>query len=241
MEDRLPTLNRNINGVIASIIISSLLLSSVFLQAGIDTKRSRLGLMTTGVKSTVDTAAQFLGGLRSAVAAVLWIKVDRVHHAYFEERGAGLENEDELIPLYRLVTWLDPHIYEAYYVGSYMLYLFDRPDEGWKFALEGLHMNPEVARMEFNVGYLALIKRNDYKYAIPHLEQAYSLAQDDEDRFYVLSNLVVAYSKAGMAEKAEDAKEKLSKIANSPTASGENDEHEHEHEEEHDKQPKFSW
>ncbi|MBE0447609.1 MAG: tetratricopeptide repeat protein [Actinobacteria bacterium] len=225
MEVKTPAFGHNTRGVVTPLMVGALLLSAVFLQVGIDNERTRLGLTTTRVKSTASTTLEFLGGLRATAAALLWIKVDRLHDSYY---GQLSKEEDELIPLYRLVTWLDPHIYQAYYVGSYMLYLVDRPDEGWDFALEGLRMNPESSRMEFNVGHLALVYRNDYKDAISHLERAYSLAQDDEDKFYALSNLKVAYRKAGMTDKAEAAEAELAIIEeNARNIMSENQDHVH--------------
>lgn len=190
----------------ATLSIIALILISTVLQVRIDSGRAAIGLATTQVESNASTALKLLGGLRSVAAAYVWIKVDRLHDNYY---GALTEKEDELIPLYHLTTWLDPHIVDAYYVGSYLLYKINRPDEGWRFALEGLKMNPDSSEMELNVGQLALFYRKDYKTAITHLERAYKLAQNKDDRSEALRGLAAAYKKAGMTKKAEEIKEKL--------------------------------
>ena len=63
-------------------------------------------------------------------AAYLWLKVDSDHHAYYND----LSKEQSLLPLYRLITWFDPHLVEPYFVASYMLYLYHRPREALALA-----------------------------------------------------------------------------------------------------------
>lgn len=182
-------------GRVAILSIIALILVSIVLQVRIDSGRVAMGLATTQVESNASTMLKLLGGLRSVAAAYAWLKVDRLHDEFY---GTLSKKEDELIPLYRITTWLDPHIVDAYYVGSYMLYKVNRPDEGWRFALEGLRMNPDSAEMELNVGQLALIYRKDYKAAVTHLERAYKLAQNKGDKFEALRGLAVAYKKLGV-------------------------------------------
>lgn len=190
--------------VIAMLI---LILVTAFLQTKIDAERAGMGLTMTETQSSASTMLKLLGGLRSAAAAYVWLKVDRLHDEFYGELSA---KEDELIPLYRITTWLNPHIVDAYYVGSYLLYKANRPDEGWRFALEGLRMNPDSSEMELNVGQLALFYRKDYKTAITHLERAYKLAQNKDDRLIALKGIAAAYKNAGITKKTEEIKEKLS-------------------------------
>ncbi|MCL6472959.1 MAG: hypothetical protein K6T91_09150 [Firmicutes bacterium] len=212
MRATILTPNYGVKKITVAITIALLLFVSIFLQVGIDAERGKMELEMTHVKSTASTTLKLLGGLRSVAAAYIWLKVDRLHDNYY---GALNEKEDELIPLYRLTTWLDPHIVDAYYVGSYLLYKVKRPDEGWEFALEGLNANPDSAEMELNVGQLALFYKNDYRLAISHLERAYLLSESDADKFVALKGLEVAYKKAGMLEKAETARQEASKLKGS--------------------------
>ncbi|MCL5291164.1 MAG: tetratricopeptide repeat protein [Actinobacteria bacterium] len=193
----------NLKRVAIPIVSAALILTAIFLQMGIEIDRMALGLETTGVESTASTALKFLGGLRSAAAAYIWIKVDRLHDEYYGEK---FEQEEELIPLYRITTWLDPHLVDAYYVGSYLLYKFKRTDEGWSFAMEGLRLNPESAKMELNVGQLALFYRKDYRDAITHLERACLIAKSTEEKIFALQTLEAAYRQAGMIDRAESVK-----------------------------------
>lgn len=176
------------------------------LQSGIDSGRKELHLSSTGASAGASALLQPLGGVKTAIAAYLWIRIDHIHDEYYGD----LREESELMPLYRIITWLDHRFEDAYYVGSYMLYQQNHPEEGWRFALEGLRLNPKSAYMEFNVGQLALVFRKDYKGAVRHLERSVALSGNDyRTKFSALSNLRTAYLKAGKPAKAEKTAEHL--------------------------------
>lgn len=207
MERQSFALNINTRKLISLILAVVILGSTIFLQVCIDGDHAQQGFASNGIDSGASTFFELLGGLRSVAAAYLWLKVDRIHDNYYRELS---KKEDELIPLYRLVTWLNPHIDDAYYVGSYLLYLDKRPEEGWQFALEGLRTNPGSWTMEFNVGQLALLYKKDYKHSISHLNQAYALAQDNDEKVQVLQTLHAAYLRAGMIDRAKAVSKVLS-------------------------------
>lgn len=208
MEATTPSFNINAKKIVASVIIIVFIAAAVLLQSGIDSERAGLGLSSNSVKSSASTILEILGGLRAAAAAYLWIKIDRIHDGYYGE----LSKEGELIPLYRIVTWLNPHLEDAYYVGSFMLYRLKEPNEGWNFAMEGLKLNPESSRMELNVGELALFYQKDYGGAIYHLKRAYALAKDDSDKVLALQRLHAAYIKANMRDNADGVTKTLASI-----------------------------
>lgn len=188
-------------------LVGALLICSIVLQSPIDGYRSSLGLESDRLKSTTSTTMRFLGGLRSATAAFLWLKVDRLHDEYYAE---DFSKEQELVPLYRIITWLDPHFTDAYYVGSYLLYRFEKHDESWSFAEEGLRNNPSSSKMELNLGQLALFERKDPKRAAAHLEKAVAMAQTDEEKLLALQSLEAAYRKSNLAEKANSVEREIS-------------------------------
>ncbi|MHB0976863.1 MAG: hypothetical protein ACYC1U_06685 [Candidatus Aquicultorales bacterium] len=188
-------------------LVLVLLASSIGMQVAIDGERSSLGIGSNGARTSAETAVRFLGGVRGAAAAYLWLKVDRLHEDFY---GEDLSKEQELAPLYRIITWLDPSFADAYYVGSYLLFKFGRPREGWAFALEGVVRNPESSSLERNAGELALHYRKLPKVAIPHLKKAFTLAETDEDRLLALQSLRGAYRQAGMLAEAEGAKRTIS-------------------------------
>ncbi len=200
------TISGGLRRYAALLISAAAIAASVPLQISVDAERSRLGLESLAIESAASTVLKFLGGLRSAAAAYLWLKVDRIHDEYY---GEILEKEQELAPLYRLVTWLDPHLVDAYYVGSYMLYKFKRPEEGWRFAQEGLRINPDSWKMELNVGQLALFYRNDPQTAIPHLKRALALAETDEGKLLAMGSLEAAYRKIRSIDEAEKIKKTI--------------------------------
>jgi tetratricopeptide (TPR) repeat protein len=194
-----------------------LALAFVFvLQSSIDNERKSAGLSYTsnsGLKSGSSTMFELLGGLRTATAAFLWIKVDRIHDNYY----GTLKKESELIPLYRMITWLNPHIDEAYYVGSYMLYQFKQTDEAWRFNSEGIKQNPQSGKLELNAGQFILAKleygkltNKDYEDAIRHFRKALSLGNMEDDEFILAyKGLSISYSHIGLSKEASQIENEL--------------------------------
>ena len=66
------------------------------------------------------TVLAMAGQFRIVFANLLWIKVDKYHHEYIEHHGNWAENPD-ILPLLRMITWLDPHFIQAYQVAGFML------------------------------------------------------------------------------------------------------------------------
>lgn len=185
---------------ITYITVLSLLGTGVVLQIGIDADRNSLGLQTSAAQSTISTTFKFLGGVRTAAAAYLWIKADRLHDDYYKE---DFNKEQELVPLYRLATWLDPHLVDAYYVGSWLLYRYKQPEEGWKFAQEGLRLNPDSWKMELNLGQLAMLYKKNYREAVIHMKKATELAKEDEEKLATLLGYQAALNQSGLTKEAE--------------------------------------
>lgn len=196
-----------------AIVVTLFILTVVFTQARIDGDRESAGLSTGSLKSSTFTVLELMGGLKTASAAFLWIKVDRIHDTYY----GNLNKEAELIPMYRLVTWLNPHLDEAYYVGSYMLYKFDKPAEGWKFNQEGLKMNPRSGKLELNAAQFILFERGkrklkvkDYKAAIEHLKRALTFGGMEDDEFLIAyHDLKLAYENLGLKDEADATDKEL--------------------------------
>jgi tetratricopeptide (TPR) repeat protein len=190
-----------------------LILLVVFTQVRIDSDRESTGLSTGTLKSSTFTFLELLGGLKTASAAFLWLKVDRIHDTYY----GNLKKEEELVPMYRLVTWLNPHLDEAYYVGSYMLYKFGKPAEGWKFNQEGLRMNPRSGKLELNAAQFILFERGkrklkakDYKAAVEHLKRALTFGNMEDDEFLIAyHDLKLAYDNLGLKDEANATDKEL--------------------------------
>ena len=183
--------------VVLSLII--LLLLSIPLQAQIDAERQKLGLSVSPAPAQAARSLwRFLGGVRSIAAAYLWIKIDEIHHAYYGD----IHREQELIPLYRLVTWLDPQWEDAYFVGSYLLYIYKRPKESLAFAEEGVKMNPRSAKLYYSLGQIQFLQKK-YEDAEKSLTKAVECSKNPTERAACLLLLTQVYRKMGDHEKAQ--------------------------------------
>lgn len=197
----------------SAIITFLLVVLIAFVQVRIDEDRRAAGLTVSGLKSGSFTALELLGGLKTASAAFLWIKIDRIHDTYY----GNFSKEAELIPMYRLVTWLNPHLDEAYYVGSYLLYKFGKPGEGWKFNQEGLKMNPRSGKLELNAAQFILFERGnrkltirDYEAAIEHLKRALIFGGIENDEILIAyQDLKLAYDNLGLKDEASAVEKEL--------------------------------
>jgi tetratricopeptide (TPR) repeat protein len=199
--------------LLAFIILLSLILS-IPLQMRIDKTRHELGL---DVKPLTTSAAQsltrFMGGLRSIAAAYIWLKADQIHHDFY----GNLQREQELMPLYRLLTWLDPHFEDAYYVGSYMLFLFGKKREGLAFAKEGVEMNPNSPKLHYNLAEIYINYFNQHDKAIKEIEEGLRHAKTPAARAYLLNLLSIAYAKKGKAKKATQIRQEFISVWNTLT------------------------
>jgi predicted Zn-dependent protease len=186
------------NSYLIIVLFLFLLITSAFLQSNILSQKNYLDpQITIGPYQSAKTALKLLGGLRSTAAAFLWIKIDRIHHKFYGE----LYEEKELIPLYRMTTWLDSHFVYAYYVGSFLLYLNNRGEEAIDFAEEGIRTNPNSGLLNFSLGQLYLIIENNPEKSERFLQKALKTIETDADRYNILATLLVVYEKLGDEEK----------------------------------------
>ncbi len=200
-------MNKKINLTLVIALIALLILLSLS-QKALYNKRAQIGLVTTSLPLKAgQNAWKFLGSLRTVAAAYLWLKVDRIHHEYYGD----LAREQELIPYYRIITWLDPKWVDAYYVGSYMLYMFKQPQESIKFAEEGVKFNPKSAKLNFNLGQLLILTRQ-YSKAFPYLQKALILAKDKREKLAIYQLMYVSLKNSGKQSEAEKILKSLEKL-----------------------------
>lgn len=113
-------------------------------------------------------------GFREFLAGILWVRADS-----FFDSG----NYDAILPIIRLVTWLDPHYIDVYSTGMWHLgYNFtdeesrsDRRYVPFSLALgkEGTANNPETYELFFETGWIWFHKIDDnYENACKWLNQA---------------------------------------------------------------------
>lgn len=139
-------------------------------------------------------------GFREFMAGVLWVRADSFFHT---------GNYDAILPVLRIVTWLDPHQLEVYTTGGWHLaYNFtdesQRSDRRYiqpalKFLEEGARNNDNVWDLKFELGWTYFHKIQDPVSAIPWMEEASKHPDMLEARRRVLAH---AYAKAGRFQDA---------------------------------------
>lgn len=141
-------------------------------------------------------------GFREFLGGILWVQADGFFHS---------GNYDAILPMLRLVTWLDPHQLDVYSTGAWHLaYNFtdeaQRSDRRYivpalKFLEEGIQNNPNIAELYFEMGWTYYHKIQDAESAVEWLEKANRLPGMPVARRHILAH---AYEKAGQIQKAVD-------------------------------------
>lgn len=152
--------------VILFIILLALIPAIIKLQAMIDPQRRQFqpgpgvaSVMTEVGNNPIILPSQFVtlavAGFREVAAGLLWVRVNDFFHS---------GNYEAIIPLTRIITWLDPHQIDVYCTGAWHLaYNFvdsgQRADRRYlapamKFLEEGVCNNPGVWDPEFDLGFV---------------------------------------------------------------------------------------
>lgn len=142
-----------------------------------------------------------VAGFREMIAGILWVRADS-----FFDTG----NYDAVLPMIRLVTWLDPHQIDVYSTGMWHIaYNFtdeesrsDRRYVPQALALgkEGTLNNPDTYELFFETGWIWYHKiDDDYDQAVGWFEEAHKR----KDILRARRNLLrMAYFRAGKIEEA---------------------------------------
>lgn len=182
---------------VAGVLILMLLAGAILLQVALDkTAAGTPANIEQGGWSPERSLLNFLGGIRQFVAYELYNKTDDLHDAYY-----GSLNEPELVPYFRIITWLDPHYTRAYYIGSGILFDLGKADEAVSFSEEGLRNNPDAADLNYSTGALYFAVGR-YAEAIPLLEKALAEEPDQSDPLLTMSTLELAFEKNGQVQEA---------------------------------------
>ncbi len=161
-----PDSLRRRNPLIAGIAV--LLAAAGFMQAQIDpTARKMQGNQTNTAKAFGGLNNEFLLlpllGFREAAAGLLWVRCDEFFHS---------GDYDAILPLVRLITYLDPHAENVYVTGAWHLsYNFtdssERSDRRYiipamTFLREGVANNPNIPDIKFELGWENYDKVKDF-------------------------------------------------------------------------------
>jgi hypothetical protein len=140
-------------------------------------------------------------GFREVVAGLLWVRTDSFfHEGKFEA----------MVPLFRIITWLDPHQIDVYSTGSWhMAYNFtdsrERADHRYlptaiDFLNEGIRNNPDVWDLKQAMGFTIHFERTlDFNEAVRWMTLA---THDPGCRSYMGHLIAHSYERAGRIDKA---------------------------------------
>lgn len=131
----------------------------------------------------------FLGNLsyqaRGLLSRLLYLKIDRYVHEGEKVRfgdgaiGITMAGNTEIVPLYGLITYLDPHFIEAFSLGgNHLIYGLAKHQEGLALLEAGVELNPEDPLTSELLGQIAVHHSADLNRpaeAIPYLLRAYEL------------------------------------------------------------------
>ena len=146
-----------------------------------------------------------LSGFRQVIAGLLWVRSDAFFHS---------GNYDAILPMIRLITWLDPNWIDVYATGAWhLMYNFTDTDQrsdrrylpvGLALLDEGIANNPTVYDVYKEKGWNMFDKVRDYEGAIKAYEGA--LANDPDAEVNQVSHpLGHSYERSGDIEKSMQA------------------------------------
>ena len=198
--------------IILLLIALALIPAIVKLQAKIDPQRAQfqpgkgISAMKVDVgNNPVILPSQFvlgtLIGFREVVAGLLWVRVDEFFHT---------GDYEAIIPLMRIITWLDPHQIDVYSTGAWHL-AYNLVDSNQRadfryiapaiaFLQEAIQNNPGVWDPEFDLGFVIYsLKLCDFEKAIYWESKA---AKEKNALLHLHRQVAHAYEKAGRIDEA---------------------------------------
>lgn len=150
-------------------------------------------------RTRADILLDLLGELRTFMARSLFMRADLYHHV-MESQGISWRQEQDILPLFRMIALLDPHLVEAYDTAAYDLVLnFGRPREGLEFLREGLRQNPDSAQLHGTLAFL-LFQTGDYEGTIPAAGRTLQLSADEFLSLNAIRLMAHAQRKLGRRE-----------------------------------------
>jgi tetratricopeptide (TPR) repeat protein len=169
------------------ILLMVLLIVTFPLSTSLSRTRSQYFPMNLDRPIGLQIFTQMIGEVRTIIASYIYIRVDQYHH----EREDKIKwNEDAAtLPLYRLITALDPHHENAYDFGAYHLAInFKKVEPAIDFLQEGLKYNPKSYKLHFTMGDIYYTQQK-FVPALNYYEKALNLTTDQLEIKNVLRRL----------------------------------------------------
>ena len=173
---------------------------------------------------SVNMASVLFGETRKTMAAMLWGRLMIYHtetsHASLPKKNQTgprinenpyIKEGTQLLPILRLITWLDPNFIKAYDFGGYFLAInLNKSKDGIAFLQEGISNNPGNYDLNFGLAFIYFRKVENYELAIKYGKQsllaAIKLPDDDINKIANCANSLRlighSYRKSGNMEYA---------------------------------------
>lgn len=125
-----------------------------------------------------DVLLDLLGEGRTMLARYLWFKMDTMHEQMDDQRIETFRQK-EVVPLLRMINYLDPYLTDAYDTLSYELYYgYRQLDKAVDLIDEGLKYSPDVYDLNFRRAFLAE-RQKDPVAAFQYARKALAADQDE--------------------------------------------------------------
>jgi hypothetical protein len=130
----------------------------------------------------------FAGEIRGLLADFLWLRVDEyAHHRRLTDGDINRSDDEAILPLVRLITWLNPHYVDAYALGAqWLAFHFGKPREAVTFYEEGIRNNPRAADLLTGQAFVNWKLLHNPAAAAARVEQAAELTDDPTEKFHAL-------------------------------------------------------
>jgi tetratricopeptide (TPR) repeat protein len=179
----------------------------------------------TGVALPFEYTLGALSGFRQVIAGLLWVRADSFFHS---------GNYDAILPVIRLITWLDPNWLDPYATGAWhLMYNFTDTDQrsdrrylpaGLSLLKEGIANNPSQYDMYKEMGWNNYDKIKNF----PEAAKYYAEGMKNDPKFDITQiehALAHSLEKSGRVDEAiatwEDAVRRHKAILDDPKASQE--------------------
>lgn len=135
-----------------------------------------------------DLLVELMGEGSTMLARLLWFKMDLMHEQQ-DDLNVATFQQKEVVPLLRMINYLDPQLTDAYDTLAYELYIgYQQTEKAIELVDEGLLYSPDSYELHFRRAFLAE-RTKDFLVAFEHAQAAFNSAQEDVQRVAALRTL----------------------------------------------------
>ncbi len=158
-----------------------------------------------------DAGFAYLSGVRTAIAAMLWNRLDPQMHEYYD--GVVLEEQTYVLPTISIVIALDPEFEQAYFVAPWIIARRGSVDEAIELARVGTVNVPRSGMLRASYAQMIAVFVKDYARAAEQADIAVDLEWPnliDQHNWYGILRSI--YEKAGRDDMVDSLGLKIDEI-----------------------------